>query len=51
MISGYLGEGSGFDEAVAAWAIAYAEQNRRDFSRFGEAIASGEISADKETSA
>lgn len=51
MIAGYLGEGSGFDDAVAAWAIAYAEQNRQDFARFRDAIANGEISADAEASA
>ncbi len=51
VISGYLGEGSGFDDAVAAWALAYAEQNRRDFSRFRQAIADGEIAAERETSA
>lgn len=45
-ISGYLGEGSAFDDAVAVWALAYAEQNRRDFMRFREAIAAGEIAAE-----
>lgn len=50
-ISGYLGEGSAFDDAVAAWALAYAEQNRRDFSRFRAAIADGEIAAEGDNAA
>jgi uncharacterized protein (DUF2252 family) len=30
-ISGYLGSGPVFDEAIERWAAAYAEQNRRDY--------------------
>jgi uncharacterized protein (DUF2252 family) len=51
MISGYLGEGSRFDDAVSAWALAYAGQNACDFRRFSQAIADGEIAAEMETSA
>ena len=44
-IAGYLGESSSFDDAVAQFAMAYADQTQRDFRRFGEAVAAGEIEA------
>ena len=48
VISGYLGDGDSFDEAIAKWSIGYAHQTDRDFERFSDAIASGEITAVKE---
>jgi uncharacterized protein (DUF2252 family) len=42
-IAGYLGRGATFDHAIAAFADAYADQNERDFERFEQAAASGEI--------
>lgn len=48
MISGYLGEGDSFDEAVALWALAYADQTEQDFQQFRTAIADGEIEAQTE---
>jgi uncharacterized protein (DUF2252 family) len=45
MISGYLGSNAGFDKAVAAFAIAYAEQNERDFQALVKAIRDGRIQA------
>ena len=49
VIAGYLGEGDSFDAAVAQWALAYAEQTSRDFTRFKAAISAGEIEATIET--
>jgi len=44
-IAGYLGDGESFDEAIARWAIFYADQTDRDYQRFLDAIASGELEA------
>jgi uncharacterized protein (DUF2252 family) len=44
-IAGYLGEGDAFDEAVGAFALAYADQTTRDWRTFCEAIAAGRIEA------
>ena len=45
MISGYLGSNASFDKAVATFALAYAEQNERDFKALLEAIRDGRIQA------
>ena len=42
-IAGYLGRGDTFDLALAAFADSYADQNERDFKRFGAAANAGEI--------
>ena len=42
-IGGYLGRGETFDLALAAFADSYADQNERDFKRFGAAAKAGEI--------
>ena len=44
-IAAYLGGGGAFDEAVAAFATAYADQNDRDYAAFLAAIASGRLHA------
>jgi uncharacterized protein (DUF2252 family) len=44
-IAGYLGSGEVFDEAIATFATAYANQNERDHERFVRAIRSGRIEA------
>jgi len=44
-ISGYLGEGGAFDEALASFAVAYAAQTREDHAAFVAAIAAGRIEA------
>jgi hypothetical protein len=44
-ISAYLGKGSSFDEAVAAFAVAYANQAEADHAAFAQAIADGRIAA------
>ncbi len=44
-ISGYLGRGSVFDEAIAEFALAYADVVRGDFERLTSAIAEGRLPA------
>jgi hypothetical protein len=44
-IAGYLGRGSRFDEAVADFAVAYADQNERDYAVFLAAISDGRLAA------
>ncbi len=44
-IAGYLGHGPRFDESVAAFAVAYAEQNELDYACFVEAIRTGRLEA------
>ncbi len=44
-ISSYLGGGTVFDDALAAFAEAYADQNERDFAALQEAAAVGRIAA------
>lgn len=43
MLAGYLGQGATFDEAVADFAVAYAEQNERDYMSFVTAIREGRV--------
>ena len=47
-IASYLGKGDVFDQALARFAEAYADQNERDFERVSEAAASGEIAVERE---
>ena len=49
MISGYLGSGDSFDEAVARFALHYAEQVNQDFQILTEAAQSGRIHAVRES--
>jgi uncharacterized protein (DUF2252 family) len=42
-IASYLGSGSAFDEAVAAFSDAYADQNERDYGRLAEAAKAGRV--------
>jgi uncharacterized protein (DUF2252 family) len=44
-IAAYIGDGSDFDKATAAFAVAYAEETERDWRAFTDAIAAGRISA------
>ena len=43
LIAGYLGKGDQFDEAVADFATAYAEQNERDYQAMLSAVRQGRI--------
>jgi uncharacterized protein (DUF2252 family) len=45
VISGYLGAGEGFDHAIADFAMAYADQNERDYQELLEAISAGRVLA------
>jgi hypothetical protein len=45
LISGYLGKGTAFDEAIADFAEAYADQNDRDYALLQDAVQSGRIEA------
>jgi uncharacterized protein (DUF2252 family) len=44
-IAAYLGAGTRFDRALAAFAETYADQNERDFAAFRDAVDSGRLSA------
>jgi uncharacterized protein (DUF2252 family) len=48
-ITGYLGKGYRFDQAVADFAIAYADQNEADYTVFKKAVRAGRLHADVET--
>jgi len=48
LISGYLGKGMQFDEAVAKFAVAYADQNEHDYRLLCEAVQSGRIEVIRE---
>ncbi len=45
MIAGYLGKSSAFDEALARFAVAYANQTQLDHAALQQAIADGRIEA------
>jgi len=44
-IGSYLGAGDRFDQAIAAFSEAYADQNERDYGLFAEAVKSGRLEA------
>jgi hypothetical protein len=45
MISGYMGSGQTFDDAVGEFAVEYADQNQRDFRAFTRASRDGRLQA------
>ena len=45
LIAGYLGSGPAFDDAIAAFAVRYADQNERDHAALVSAIADGRVHA------
>jgi hypothetical protein len=47
-ISGYIGKSSKFDDAIADFALAYADQNERDYQAMLEAIRAGKIQVSQE---
>jgi hypothetical protein len=49
MISGYLGNSSRFDDALARFALAYADQNERDHQALLKAVRAGRIEASQES--
>jgi uncharacterized protein (DUF2252 family) len=46
-IASYLGNGPAFDHAIADFAVAYADQNERDYQTFVNAINAGELPVQK----
>ena len=46
-IASYLGNSVAFDNAIAEFAAAYADQNERDFKEFTKAIADGRLQAER----
>jgi uncharacterized protein (DUF2252 family) len=48
MLSGYMGGSDTFDQAMAEFSIAYADQNEKDHALFIKAIKSGKIEAEYE---
>jgi predicted alpha/beta hydrolase len=44
-IAAYLGAGDAFDEALAKFAVVYADQNERDYQALVDAVASGRLEA------
>jgi len=46
-IGGYLGRGDAFDRAVAAFAVAYADQTERDFAALVAAARAGRVPAER----
>jgi hypothetical protein len=45
-IASYLGKSDAFDQAIAAFAETYADQNQRDYEALQEAVASGRLKAE-----
>ena len=45
VLSGYMGRGDTFDQAVASFAMAYADQNERDHAALARAVKQGKVSA------
>jgi uncharacterized protein (DUF2252 family) len=45
MLSGYMGKSDTFDKAIAAFAMAYADQNEKDHAAMARAIKKGELEA------
>jgi hypothetical protein len=45
MISGYLGKSDAMDQAIAAFSMAYADQNERDHAALDKAVRKGKVQA------
>ena len=45
-IASYLGKGDVFDRAVAEFAVAYADQNEKDYATLAEAVTAGRVIAE-----
>jgi hypothetical protein len=44
-IAAYLGSGDAFDRAICDYAVAYADQNERDYKALADAVKGGRITA------
>ena len=45
LIAGYIGKSHAFDEAIASYSIAYADQNEADYEELKKAVKSGAVQA------
>jgi hypothetical protein len=45
MLGGYMGKSDAFDQAIAAFSLAYADQNEKDYAAFAAAIRKGKVRA------
>jgi uncharacterized protein (DUF2252 family) len=45
LLSGYMGKSDAFDQAIAGFAIAYADQNERDHAALERAVRAGKVQA------
>jgi uncharacterized protein (DUF2252 family) len=45
MLSGYMGKSDAFDRAIAAFSVAYADQNEKDHAALERAVRKGEVKA------
>ncbi|HEY6506559.1 MAG TPA: DUF2252 domain-containing protein [Vicinamibacterales bacterium] len=45
LLSGYMGKGDAFDKAIAAFSVAYADQNEKDHAELDRAVRSGKVEA------
>jgi uncharacterized protein (DUF2252 family) len=45
-VAAYLGAGPKFDQAIAQFSTAYADQNELDYQRLADAVSAGEVSAE-----
>ncbi len=45
LLSGYMGKSDVLDKAVAAYAVAYADQNERDHASLDRAVRRGKVKA------
>jgi uncharacterized protein (DUF2252 family) len=48
VLSGYMGQSSAFEDAMADFGVAYADQNERDYTALVEAVRNGRIEARSE---
>ena len=45
MLSGYMGKSDAFDQAIAAFSMAYADQNESDHAALERAVRQGKVKA------
>jgi len=50
MLSAYMGKSEAFEDALSSFAVAYADQNERDYDKFVAAIRSGRVKAESPAS-
>ena len=48
-IGAYLASGDSFDQAMARFAVAYADQNERDYAALQDAVADGRLAVQRES--